>query len=506
MYYNEIAIFDNWNTVHYYISVRIVIRLSIAVVIQVLLEYKATSVRQHQLVPALLGAIAPDFAWSSHDESKISRIATGGNEGNIPPGMIEKARSCSLETVAQNLHRCLVNLLDPNSHREIIASLLFFLEGDEEILLDTRVGMKQKNEWLCTTAFEFESFLASLLVFSALYIPNTTGRRTVEWMDRKTWKKRIDRKRIKEISIAGFVPVPVEPDGFPSTYDGRSFKEVFHEIELRPTDATDPLHHLRFFVLDVRNSAFDYDGLVGILSDSLVSFAFSRARLRSSGDAVHSASWKEARRKVKDGMNAGTYKDSLGELLSYSFLEGDLKAPRLFSCVELKQKPFDVAGLDGIHIMKVVDVWQLVLGVSALGEDVCACLDEAISKISTIRAEGRFTSRSFLYSDIVSMNLPPDEMEAIREIIIPSKRSIVKPGQAYGVFLGFSCTLLASNAEELNDVLVRDALVNMISSHLPAMRELISQLGLGGCPLYFYLLPLNDAVSDPSVIMDGVLD
>lgn len=485
---------------------KIVIRLSIAVVIQVLLEYKATSVRQHQLVPALLGAIAPDFAWSSHDESRISRIATGGKEGNIPPGMIEKARNCSLETVAQNLHRCLVNLLDPNSHREIIASLLFFLSGDEEILPDTRVGMKLKKEWLCSTTFEFESFLASLLVFSALYIPNATGKRTVEWMDRKTWQKRIDRKHIKEISIAGFVPVPVVPDKFPSTYEGRCFDDVFHEIELRPTDASDPLHHLKFFVLDVRNGAFDYNGLVGILSDSLVSFAFSRARLRSLENDTRHDSWKDARRKVKYGLTERSCKDALGELLIYSFLEGEMKAPRLFSCVELKQTPFDVADLDGIHIMKVADVWQLVLGVSALGEDVCSCLNDAISKVSSIRTRGRFVSRMFLYSDVVSMNLPPDEVEAIRQIIVPSNGSIVRPGQAYGVFLGFSCSLQTSNTEELNDELVRTAMVNQISSSLPAIRERISHLGLAGVPLYFYLLPLNDAVFDPLEIMDGVLE
>lgn len=506
MYNNKIDRFDNQNTAFYYKFVKIVIRLSIAVIIQVLLEYKATSVRQHQLVPALLGAIDPDFAWSSHDGARLSRIAKGGKDGNIPPGMVEKARCCSLESVAQNLHSGLVKLLDPKSYREIVVALLFFLRSDEEILSDTRVGMKLKADWLCSTTFEFESFLASILVYCAIYIPNVAGKRTVDWMDKGTWKNRITRKHVKEISMSGFVPVSVVPDGFPSTYGGRCFEDVFHEIELRPTDVSDPLHHLRFFVLDVRDGAFDYDGLVRILSDSLVSFAFSRARLRSSGEEVHSASWKDARRKVKDGMNAGTCKDSLGELLSYSFLEGDLKAPRLFSCVELKQEPFGVAGLDGIHIMKVADAWQLVLGVSALGEDIYTCLNEAISKVSTIRTRGRFTSRAFLYSDIVSMNLPSDEVEAIRDIIVPSNRSIVKPGQTYGVFLGFSSTLLTSNAEELKDELVRAEMVNLISSHLPFMRERISQFGLGGCPLYFYLLPLNDAVSDPSVVMEGVLD
>lgn len=98
---------------------------------------------------------------------------------------------------------------------------------------------------------------------------------------------------------------------------------------------------LRLFMLNTENKLFNYDELYEYILPNVVKYVFSRKRLAGIEDdpqkqmtiILEALSHLRPIENEKDKGAGG----ELGEILLYLFLEQDLKAPKLFSKVELKQ-------------------------------------------------------------------------------------------------------------------------------------------------------------------------
>jgi hypothetical protein len=115
------------------------------------------------------------------------------------------------------------------------------------------------------------------------------------------------------------------------------FTEVKHNEKLGLRNP----EQLRLFHLNVSNNQFVLTGLENFIENIVGEYVFSRAQMErltdpNAGINPHSIGIKALRVMKKNGAadQKGTGNE-LGEIMLYAFLEGVLKAPKIFSKVEL---------------------------------------------------------------------------------------------------------------------------------------------------------------------------
>lgn len=129
---------------------------------------------------------------------------------------------------------------------------------------------------------------------------------------------------------------------------------IFNKVAEHEFDV-DNKNYLRLFMLNTENKLFNYDELYEYLLPNIARYVFDRKRLAEAekNPVKQSLILIEAiehLRKITSDKDRGAGGE-LGEVLLYLFLEQDLKAPKLFSKVELKTSNMDyVKGSDGIHL------------------------------------------------------------------------------------------------------------------------------------------------------------
>ena len=141
---------------------------------------------------------------------------------------------------------------------------------------------------------------------------------------------------------------------------------IFNKVAEDEFDV-DNKNYLRLFMLNTENKLFNYDELYEYLLPNIARYVFDRKRLAEAekNPVKQSLILIEAiehLRKITSDKDRGAGGE-LGEVLLYLFLEQDLKAPKLFSKVELKTSNMDyVKGSDGIHYrFRTTDVGKKVL-------------------------------------------------------------------------------------------------------------------------------------------------
>lgn len=141
---------------------------------------------------------------------------------------------------------------------------------------------------------------------------------------------------------------------------------IFNKVAEHEFDV-DNKNYLRLFMLNTENKLFNYDELYEYLLPNIARYVFDRKRLAEAekNPVKQSLILIEAiehLRKITSDKDRGAGGE-LGEVLLYLFLEQDLKAPKLFSKVELKTSNMDyVKGSDGIHYrFRTTDVGKKVL-------------------------------------------------------------------------------------------------------------------------------------------------
>lgn len=164
---------------------------------------------------------------------------------------------------------------------------------------------------------------------------------------------------------------------------------IFNKVAEHEFDV-DNKNYLRLFMLNTENKLFNYDELYEYLLPNIARYVFDRKRLAEAekNPVKQSLILIEAiehLRKITSDKDRGAGGE-LGEVLLYLFLEQDLKAPKLFSKVELKTSNMDyVKGSDGIHYrFRTTDVGKKVLQLIIGEAKIKNCLSH-LTVISHIR-------------------------------------------------------------------------------------------------------------------------
>lgn len=219
---------------------------------------------------------------------------------------------------------------------------------------------------------------------------------------------------------------------------------IFNKVAEHEFDV-DNKNYLRLFMLNTENKLFNYDELYEYLLPNIARYVFDRKRLAEAekNPVKQSLILIEAiehLRKITSDKDRGAGGE-LGEVLLYLFLEQDLKAPKLFSKVELKTSNMDyVKGSDGIHYrFRTTDVGkkvlQLIIGEAKIKNSLQDAIKEAFLSIDAYLT---YNIQDRLLLDTHLLNQFADEEEAaeLKDYIITIPRK--KKETVFGIFIGYS--------------------------------------------------------------------
>ena len=304
-------------------------------------------------------------------------------------------------------------------------------------------------------------------------------------------------------------------DSFEKTISGGKFDEIFTEVSHTETLNLKNPGQLRLFHLNVNNNTFSFDRLEVFLRKNIGQYVFSRSQIENyhvEGD-VYSVGMDAIDIMKRNGApgQKGTGND-LGEIMLYVFLEQVLGAPKIMSRVELQTgaKQYD-SKCDGVHLLSLeqtsgMPYYHLVFGTSSIVGDMKKAVDSAFDAIAEIEKRSTL-ERTLAENTVFSKSFDKDKIQKIKDLLIPSKGRTVPCDTAYGVFLAYKLGLNPANYSLVD---FRNALIQKmkldIYKHVSYINKKIDSLSLGNYSFYFYILPLNDADTEKTQIMDRVIN
>lgn len=292
------------------------------------------------------------------------------------------------------------------------------------------------------------------------------------------------------------------------TLNPKGFDAVFTPIACSLTNTK--LFHLA----DIRNNAFKFDDLQKFLRRNIGRYVLARAtidKMKIDGDeediGAKALDLLRAAGKIAD------VADEVGDIILYVFLEEVLKAPKIYSKIQMTEDGVKITNQGGVHLLRSdspANSYQLVIGKSNIVGNLQQAIDNSfIAMDSAMKNESK--EMRFLDSTILtdqSFN-NPRSIAYLRSVIFPQKdkTSTSTINNAFGVFLGYSLDLDKSKfaTTELFRAAIIDKMQNDILSYASYIADKIKAYGMDAYSFYFYLLPFNDADNDKLSIVKVLL-
>ena len=252
---------------------------------------------------------------------------------------------------------------------------------------------------------------------------------------------------------------------------------------------------LKIFMPRLNGKDFDYASFASDLRSILDSFVLNKKTIKK---YVEEENYMElslqARNKFRDVyVNNG----ELGELILYTFLEGNLRAPKILSKMSLKtSNNMFVNGADGVHLLKISESnYHLIFG-------------EA--KMYAVFLDGFKAACKSLKEFIENSRVFQNDVDLISKIIYPSKnKNIYTVVHAYSVFVGFQIDIpdkkLYLSDEEYN-LWIKDEIKIEIKKASAKMEDAIKKYSLIGKNFYLYVMPFIKIDETRKNILKGVVE
>ena len=273
------------------------------------------------------------------------------------------------------------------------------------------------------------------------------------------------------------------------------FLDNFHLI----VDTEQNQSRLKFFCPIIDANSLSYDRLIISLRDAAGHYCLSRRTwdeyVRRPMQLSHLV--REKFRKL--GSNDG----ELGELLLFSFLETDLKAPKLLTKMELKTNPN--LYFNGVHYLKLENGdYQLIFGESKVYSDLSDGISAALNSIRDFKNDnikddesgsikGITFEKGLLNACIAQETYSEEERAFLKSLIYPNTSSQYNVDTAFAVFVLYNLEI---------DKKVKSKITRM----LPSILERIERRGLLGHAFYFYLVPFEQMDENQKEVLTKVVE
>ncbi|PFR26497.1 hypothetical protein COK19_12790 [Bacillus cereus] len=274
---------------------------------------------------------------------------------------------------------------------------------------------------------------------------------------------------------------------------GNQFLDLFyHDIKDYSIDGCNT--NLNLHTLKISNNKFAYYDLVDALEDCIVTYCLSAKELEKLKENVG----KKYTRAVRKLRNYKANDGELGEILLYCMLESHLKAPKIFTKMELKTSSEDyVKGADGVHLLKLDDCnYQIIFGESKLNQKFQRGLYEAFKSIKEYitRANNNINDELVLINSYLEKEAVSEEMYSLlKSILVPSAReSEINTDNAFGIFVGFELDLDEADWKLSNRAFrekVRNLIKESVEKEFKYIKKKVEEHQLYGYDFYIYVIP-----------------
>lgn len=474
-----------------------------------LLSYVKNSTTNDELCRVLFECAGyPDYVL---DRPEASKYKSGSR--NIPPSVIDAARSQSAPSATRLVSSKLKPLLKAALHKRLALALIDVIRNDDSLDSGTSVGIEDgytKADITESAFFNFDELLANILLFTITSIENDGFKSHV----RKVTKDYVESFAKKERTIHFETMSKPAPARLFATVSDKSFDdvfEIFYEGDIRLPDRPSSL---KMYLLPIFNDELQIGELKKHVHRNLGRYVFSRAAYNGfieDGDVESIVSYAIGRLKEDPLVKTNSPGVYLGEILLYSFLEHSLQAPKIMSRVEFPNsvgQPNVVS--EGVHLVELPDGYltshQLVFGASDIEGDLGMAVDRAFEKISRMRAN---QGAEYRVIETAALNriFDSDTNHMLLKLVKPSRSKSNTAEMAFGLFLGYTAKVDYTKCPGMP---YADALRSQIESDAAAARTkimgIVESEGLRGFSFYVYILPFNDAVREKDSIMSDVFE
>ena len=275
---------------------------------------------------------------------------------------------------------------------------------------------------------------------------------------------------------------------------------------------------LKFFCPYIDANSMDYDNLIISLRDAAGHYCLSRR------------TWEEyvkrpmqlshlVREKFRE---LDQNKGELGELLLFSFLESDLKAPKLLTKMELKTNPnLYFNGADGVHYLKLNDGnYQLIFGESKayanLGSGISAALqsihdfkNDSIKDDKSNSFKGITFEKGLLNACIGQEAYTEEEKNFVKSLIYPKATCSYAVDTAFAVFALYDLKINSKDKQRGNQDFrewLFNKLTKSIKKMIPNIIKNIDDKGLAGHCFYFYIVPFEKMATSQKNVLAKVVE
>lgn len=296
---------------------------------------------------------------------------------------------------------------------------------------------------------------------------------------------------------------------FENTSNDENFN-IFEKISTEKIISGGQSNFLNIYILKIHDKLFAYDKLYNYILNNICEYVFSRRRnIEVQQDPKKNRTFIleaiEHLRKIKSQEDCGAGGE-LGEILLYLFLEQGLKAPKLFSKVELKTSTNDyIKGADAIHFKFRTSkdgkkILQLVIGEAKIKNDLEQAINEAFISINTYLKDGK-QDIMLIDNHLTDQLVEDEEAELLKKYLLGE--NVEEKETIFGVFIGYTINYKGLN--DSNDEYKENIKKSNLKQVLKYKNKIINKIKkykISNHNFNFYFLPFHNAQKDRKNIME----
>lgn len=408
----------------------------------------------------------------------------------------------------------LCKIIDKRKVGKVFSSILELIQMDEtidenDVIYKTNEIILTKVKFIAKKDFSFPNDFTPLL----FYLISNDERRAKndEKINNNPYSKKLqvlfDKSDDSKVNVSMETSISLNRLIVKTVKYGnlsRAFWKINNDLHLPELFARD--NKISLYIINVKNSQYDFSSLASFLGDVVEGFIFSREKVKEYYDS--SIKIRHLVDDAKDSVRKSGYPDKevFSQLMLYSFLECAMGAPKIVNMIE--DANFGKSGADGLYFVPANSIKEnkssLLLGTSSIDED----LDEAISNAikdaeDCIKSQdnGSYT----LDENIFNTHFPNEIAEKIINTI-KNGDSLLDNDISLGFFISFSLKVNKpkssfKNSEEYR-VYIMSLLEETIKSKIKWLYDTILQTKLSNYRLYFFFVPLDSVDEDVKQIME----
>lgn len=479
-------------------------KLCLGTLLRILCDARIPTAKQYVFLMNLLSTVKTDSSYS--DDKFHSALLSGKN--NLTN--YNEILGCDKDLLKDTIERKIKPYFDENWQKVVIVCIQDVLKEDTTINDADIIGFDPegytKQDIVSKQVFSFSDLLVNVYYYCTALINNIPYKTNIVEIKEYTKKQYGRRNEVQLETVVSHVTSKVK-----LTLDPQPFNDIFVKVKDIKLTIPNP-NELKIYRLDVSSSKIDYTRLHSFIADNIGRYVYSRGmrnRYKLKADSMELAikTLKAYNKRVKTVPRTNHF----NELMLYSFLECVLRAPKIFSKMELQDKSGVYDSLSsGIHIntFKSGEVFfnQLVFGATDTIDNLETAVDNALNQVISIKAASH-DEYEFLENTILNNEFDAETNKSLENMIFPKKGSgLSKPDDAFGLFLGYtvSATFDPNNATYISNL--EKQMESDILKIAVYLEKRINDLGLLNHSFYVYVLPLNNAVFDKNGIMKDALE